>query len=216
MTEFGKCIDDKRRNYNSEKYPSMCGGVTSAVQGLKKIYDVIPKQSSFDSVVVMVTDGIILDDPDKRKKVLEDFKKEGILLIEAVAGGAGLEDMELYGDIIMIKKDPVDLGIAIVDKLANKSVLCQDDGNLSCIRFLIIIVNSYQLLSNAANNIITSLTNAYEGDDKRRTVLNIFCRCHREKHKNKHLCANKKYPICGGKCMFGWDFIKVPALIYLY
>ena len=82
---------------------------------------------------------------------------------------------------------------------------------LALIQFLIIIVNSYQLLSNAADNIITSLRDAQGGN-----LLKLFCRCHRKAHINKPVCATKKYPTCGGKCMFGWDFIKVLALIYLY
>ena len=130
MIEFGKCLD-KDRKYNSEMYPSMCGEGTHAVAGLKEIYNVIStKRSSFDTVVVMLTDGAIQDDPDERKKVLEDYKKAGIIIIEAGIGQADLETMKLYSDIIMIENDPVKLGIAIVNKLANKSVLCQDEGNL--------------------------------------------------------------------------------------
>ena len=130
MLEFGKCLDE-HRNYNSTKYPSMCGEGTAAVPGLREIYNIIStKRSSTETVVVMLTDGIILDDSEEREEVLKDFEKAGIIIIEAGIGDANLETMELYSNITMIKDKPVELGIAIVDKLANKSVLCQEEGNL--------------------------------------------------------------------------------------
>ena len=75
MIEFahGKCLDE-HCNYNSMKYPPMCGEGTAAVPDLGEIYNIIStKRSSFDSVVVMLTGGTILDDSEEREKVLIDI-----------------------------------------------------------------------------------------------------------------------------------------------
>ena len=132
MQEFGICLD-KHRNYDSSKFPSMCGDGTSAVLGLKRIHALAKSSSRNYSTVLMLTDGIIKDGKEERKKVLSDLESAGVTIIEAGYGDADLSTMKLYADRdnIMIDNDPVELGKAIVNKLKVKGVLCDKYGNSS-------------------------------------------------------------------------------------
>ena len=94
--------------------------------------------------------------------------------------------MKLYSNITMIKNDPVGLGIAIVDKLANKSVLCQMKVRSLFTVFIISLLKYY-----TADNI----TRILRGNG----IPPDFCQCHKKEHTNKPVCAVKTYPTGGGK-----------------
>ena len=135
MFDSGVCLDNRRqRNYDSKKFPSLCGEGTSAVKGLREIYNIASStMSSTESTILMITDGIIQDDAAERTKVLSDLKSAGIsTLIAAGIGDADTENLKLYtsSDHVLVGSDPVQLGIDIVNKMANKSILCQSHGNL--------------------------------------------------------------------------------------
>ena len=129
MLEYGTCLD-KGRKYNSPKYPSMCGEGTSALRGLKEIYEVISSKKK-SGVVLMLTDGVIKDDAMKRDAVLKKFKEAKITIIGAGIGKASKlgDSMKDYTSINLIKKDPIDLSIAIVNEMESQKVLCSDEGN---------------------------------------------------------------------------------------
>ena len=132
ILEFGVCLD-KHRQYDSTKFPSMCGEGTSAVPGLERIRDIVRTKSTRKSTVLMVTDGIIEDEKEARTEVLRDLESAGVTIIEAGYGEADLQTMKLYADPdnIMIDNDPVELGKAIVNKLKAKGILCDKYGNSS-------------------------------------------------------------------------------------
>ena len=127
VLEYGTCLD-KKRKYSSSKYPSMCGEGTSAVAGLKEIYKVISEKKK-PGAVLMLTDGEIKDTTKDRVEILKKYKEKGITIIAAGIGDATLESMQLYSSISLIKSDPADLGIAIVNEMASKKILCSDEGN---------------------------------------------------------------------------------------
>ena len=130
ILEFGVCLD-QHRQYDSTKFPSMCGEGTSAVPGLERIRDFVSTKSTRQSTVLMVTDGIIEDEKEARTEVLRDLESAGVTIIEAGYGDADLQTMKLYADPdnIMIDNDPVELGKAIVNKLKAKGILCDKYGN---------------------------------------------------------------------------------------
>ena len=129
MLEYGKCLD-KGREYNSPKYPSICGEGTSAVRGLKEIYKVISNKEK-SGVVLMLTDGIINDDAMEREEVLMRFEEARITIIGAGIGKASElgDSMKDYTSINLIKEDPTNLSIAIVNEMESQKVLCSDEGN---------------------------------------------------------------------------------------
>ena len=129
MLEYGRCLDEDRK-YSSPKYPSMCGEGTSALGGLEEIYEVISNKEK-SGVVLMLTDGIINDDAMKRDAVLKKFKEAKITIIGAGIGKASElgDNMKDYTSINLIKEDPVELGIAIVNEMESQKVLCSDEGN---------------------------------------------------------------------------------------
>ena len=135
ILDSGVCLDDgHQRNYDSKKFPSLCGEGRSAVNGLREIYNIASStMSSTESTVLMLTGGIVQDDAAERTKVLSDLKSAGIsTLIAAGIGEADVENLKLYtsSDSVLIGSEPVQLGIDIVNKMANKSILCQNHGNL--------------------------------------------------------------------------------------
>ena len=152
MIDFGICLNNGRTGYNSTMFPSLCGEGTSAVKGLRAIYDsASTTMSSTESAVLMLTDGIIQDDAAERTKVLSDLKSAGIrTLIAAGINDADVENLKLYtsSDNILVGSEPVQLGIDIVNKMEERGIVCKDHGNLSCfklINFIIIIKGMYLL-----------------------------------------------------------------------
>ena len=192
MIDFGVCLDNSR-SYDSMTFPSSCGEGTSAVRGLKEIYNIASsKSSSTESAVLMLTDGVIQDDAAERTKVLSNLKSAGIrTLIAAGIGEADVENLKLYtsSDNILVGSEPVPLGIDIVNKMQERGIVCKDHGNF------ILYSNSESLYyQNTAGNITQSLRNAQEKS------LSLFCRCHRKQYIGRDICK-RKYPTCGGKCM---------------
>ena len=136
MIDFGACLDSGR-NYDSTLFPSSCGEGTSAVKGLQEILHLASTstRSSVEGAIVMLTDGIIMDDALKRTEVLNSLKSAGIgTLIAAGIDGADEANLRLYtsSDNILVGDDPVQLGIDIVNKMQERGIVCQDHGNLSC------------------------------------------------------------------------------------
>ena len=131
MLDFGKCLDSGH-NYDSVVFPSLCGESTSAVPGLREIYNIASTARNSTAAVLMLTNGIIQDSATERTRVLSDLRSAGInTLIAAGIGDADVENLKLYtsADNILIGSDPVELGIAIVNQMASRSILCQDHGN---------------------------------------------------------------------------------------
>ena len=135
LSEFGVCID-KSRNYDSLKFPSSCGEGTSAVRGLEEIYRLASgTSSSTESAVLMLTDGVIIDNSTSRTMVLNNLKSAGVstLIAAGINDGTSVADRENLKDYtseenIVVKDDPVNLGIAIVRKLEERGILCKDHG----------------------------------------------------------------------------------------
>ena len=133
MTDFGVCLD-KKRKYDSKLFPSLCGEGTSAVKGLEKINDLTSStKSTTEKAVLMLTDGIILDDAEERIKVLSKLNSTGIsTIIAAGINEADKENLRLYTSRgnILVGTDAVQLGIDIVNKMEERDIICKDHGNL--------------------------------------------------------------------------------------
>ena len=135
LTEFGECLD-KHRKYNSTAFPSSCGEGTSAVKGLEKIYHLASSSyrsssRSTESAVLMLTDGIIMDNSNDRATVLQNLNSAGVhTFIAAGIKDADRKNLKRYtsDNNIVIREKPVELGIAIVRKLEERGILCKDHG----------------------------------------------------------------------------------------
>ena len=140
MIDFGVCLDNGRI-YDSSLFPSSCGEGTSAVKGLEKINNLASSaQSSTEKAILMVTDGVIMDDAAERTKVLNNLNSTGVKTIIAAGINTGngistadVENLKLYTseNNILVGSDPVELGIDIVNKMEERGILCQEHGNLS-------------------------------------------------------------------------------------
>ena len=135
LIEFGECLD-KDRNYDSAAFPSSCGEGTSAVKGLEEIYRLASSRNSSrstESAVLMLTDGIIMDNSNDRARVLQNLNSAGVCTFIAAGINDGTTDREnlkkyTSDDNIVIREKPVELGIAIVRKLEERGILCKDHG----------------------------------------------------------------------------------------
>ena len=133
MIDYGVCLDN-HRDYDSTLFPSSCGESTSAVKGLREIYRIASgTRNSTESAILMITDGIIMDDAAERTRVLNDLNSIGIsTLIAAGINGADEENLRLYtsnDNNILVGTDPVQLGIDIVNKMEERGLICRDFGN---------------------------------------------------------------------------------------
>ena len=191
MIDFGVCLDHGRTGYDSVMFPSSCGEGTSAVKGLREIYNIASRtRNSTEGAILMLTDGIIIDSASERTTVLSDLKSVGInTLIAAGIGEADVQNLKLYtsDSNILVGNEPVQLGVDIVNKMQERSIVCQDHGNDYSYSFKFITNHYYD---NTANNIISSINNA-------RNLLSLFCRCHRQQYIGLDICQ-RKYPTCGG------------------
>ena len=140
MIDFGECLDNLRR-YDSTLFPSLCGESTSAVKGLREIHRIASDtRNSTEGAILMITDGIIMDDAAERSRVLSDLKSIGIsTLIAAGINEADEENLRFYtsADNILVGDEPVQLGIDIVNKMQERSIICRDYGNLSSFKLTI-------------------------------------------------------------------------------
>ena len=132
MIDFGVCLDHGR-DYDSTLFPSSCGEGTSAVQGLWEILHIASgTRSSAEGAILMITDGIIVDDATQRTRVLSRLKSIGIsTLIAAGINEADEANLRLYtsSDNILVGTDPLQLGIDIVNKMEERGLVCRDYGN---------------------------------------------------------------------------------------
>ena len=137
MIDYGACLDHNRI-YDSMLFPSSCGEATSAVKGLREIHRIASNtRNSTEGAILMITDGIIMDDAAERSRVLSDLNSTGIsTLIAAGINEADEANLRHYtsDDNILIGTDPVQLSIDIVNKLEERGIICPDHGNLSCIQ----------------------------------------------------------------------------------
>ena len=137
MIDFGRCLDNGRTGYDSTMFPSSCGEGTSAVRGLRAIYEIASStMSSTESAILMLTDGIIIDDASERTEVLSDLESAGInTLIAAGIGEANVENLKLYtsSDNILVGSKAVQLGIDIVNKMEERGIVCKDHGNFNLV-----------------------------------------------------------------------------------
>ena len=138
LIDFGVCLD-RGRVYDSAQFPSLCGEGTSAVRGLREIHRRVSSSgNSIENSVLMVTDGIILDDATERTRVLNDLRSAGVspLIAAGINSGTSTVDsanLRLYtsADNIVVgsSTDPVQFGVDIVNKLVETGVLCLEHGN---------------------------------------------------------------------------------------
>ena len=137
MIDFGVCLDSGR-HYDSTLFPSSCGEDTSAGQGLMEIHRIASgTRNSTEGAILMITDGIIMDDAVERTGILTALNSIGIsTLIAAGIGEADVANLRLYtsSDNILIGTDPVQLGIDIVNKMEERGIICRSYGNLFCFK----------------------------------------------------------------------------------
>ena len=137
MIDFGVCLDSGRR-YDSTLFPSSCGESTSAVKGLREIHRIASgTRNSTEGAILMITDGIIVDDAAERTGILTALNSIGIsTLIAAGIDEADVANLRLYtsSDNILVGTDPVQLGIDIVNKMEERGIICRSYGNLSCFK----------------------------------------------------------------------------------
>ena len=135
IKEMGNCLDNRRR-YTSTVFPSLCGQLTSAVSALRVIHQLANNRSHFEGTVIIITDDTIHDYNNERRAVINDLNSDGInTIIAAGIHDASPNNLLLYAssqETVITKRDPVDLGVAIVQQLLVNGVLCQDYGNKFC------------------------------------------------------------------------------------
>ena len=138
LIDFGGCLDNGRTGYDSILFPSSCGEGTSAVKGLREIHRLASGTRNFtEGAILMITDGIIMDDAAERSRVLSDLNSTGIsTLIAAGINEADEANLRLYtsDDNILVGTDPEQLGIDIVNKMQERGIICRDYGNLPCFK----------------------------------------------------------------------------------
>ena len=137
LIDYGVCLDNGR-DYDSTLFPSSCGESMSAVKGLREIHRIASgTRNSTEGAILMITDGIIVDDAAERTRVLSDLNSVEIrTLIAAGIGDADVANLRLYtsSDNILVGTDPVQLGIDIVNKMEERGIICRSYGNLSCFK----------------------------------------------------------------------------------
>ena len=137
LIDFGECLNN-RRPYDSMLFPSLCGESTSAVKGLREIHRIASDtRNSTEGAILMITDGIIMDDAAERSRVLSDLNSTGIsTLIAAGINEADEANLRHYtsDDNVLVGTDPVQLGIDIVNKMQERGIICRDYGNLPCFK----------------------------------------------------------------------------------
>lgn len=131
MLDYGNCVD-RGGNYDSMLFPSLCGESTLAVPGLREIYNnASTARILSNAIVLMLTNETIQDDINDLKDALYDLKSVGInTLIATGIDDANTEMLKPFADIL-VESDPVQLSIAIVNQMTNRSILCQEHGNIT-------------------------------------------------------------------------------------
>ena len=138
--EFQKCRTPGT-NY-VPLYPSFCGGDTSAVDGLKTIYELTPSPPTTNSAVVILTDGQIIDDATERNNILNKFGERGVtsILAAAVKGtgslSATVDNLRLYTlqnreEDAILRDNVIDVGVGIVARMNEIGLICPEHGNYS-------------------------------------------------------------------------------------
>ena len=140
LQEFQKCRTPGT-NYNP-LFPSFCGEGTSAVDGLKTIYELIPSPPTTNSAVVILTDGMIRDDPTERSNILAKLKERGVypILAAGIEGAGSLsatdENLKFYtfqnrNKDAILRDNVIDVGVDIVARMNETGIICPDHGNYS-------------------------------------------------------------------------------------
>ena len=121
-------------------YPSICGGFSLAVDGLEKIHDLIPaNQPGRANVLVIMTDGVLNDDDNERKTVLDQLKTKGVssILVSAVSSSDAIPATQASlikytisdnKDDVIIRDEVIDVGIDIVQRMNATQVICKELG----------------------------------------------------------------------------------------
>lgn len=133
MLDYRNCVDSGG-NYDSMLFPSLCGESTLAVPGLREIYhNASTARILSNATVLMLTNGTIRDDVTDLANALNDLRSLGInTLIAAGIDDADIENLNLDTSAdILVGSDPVQLSIAIVNQMTNRSILCQEHGNIT-------------------------------------------------------------------------------------
>ena len=138
--EFQKC-QTPGINYDPP-FPSFCGEGTSAVDGLKTIYELIPSPPTTNSAVVILTDGRIIDDDTERSNILAKLAERGVqsILAAAVKGSGSLsatvDNLRLYTlqnreEDAILHDNVIDVGVGIVERMNETGLICLEHGNYS-------------------------------------------------------------------------------------
>ena len=127
MDEFDICLNNNRK-YHSEKFPSLCGQSTQALSGLTSIAEQV-EANDRTSTVVMLTD-MKIDDIKKLDNVKNRLKDDGTeLIVGKIIEDAEASKPKINIGRVFIEKDPLELGILIVQELNATGFLCPNDGN---------------------------------------------------------------------------------------
>ena len=134
MNEFGK-----RNCHSSTVFPGICGGQTVAVPGLRVIAGEVGK-TDVEQAVVILTDGNLEDDASTVPPIIQSLEKEGVIA-SIIAGFQARADQPIDINILkrytiggdanaIVEEDPIDLGIAVVNRLNAEGVLCNQHGKV--------------------------------------------------------------------------------------
>ena len=121
-------------------YPSICGTFTRAVDGLKKISDLIPaNQPGRANALVIMIDGVIYDGDNERKAVLDQLVTKGVssILVSAVSSSNAIPvtranlikyTVSNNEDDVIIRDQVIDVGIDMVRRMNDKRIICKELG----------------------------------------------------------------------------------------
>ena len=123
-------------------YPSICGTLSLAVDGLKKIRDLIPANQPGlrrANALVIMTDGVLDDSDKERIAILDELETKGVssILASAVRSANAkpptVENLKKYTinnneDDVIIRDKVIDVGIDIVRRMNATGVICKELG----------------------------------------------------------------------------------------
>ena len=140
--EFQECRQ-YREKYDRQPYASLCGQSSTAVDGLKTIHDlIISNPVTTDNTLVILTDGILRDNEEDRVNIFKSLRDPKLRIRSVIATGiegasslsASVDNLKLYTfnqdeQDTVLAKNPFDVGLGIVARMAQTGIVCPDFGN---------------------------------------------------------------------------------------
>ena len=135
----GRLLNIPEENYVTN-YQSICGGFSLAVDGLKKIRDLIPpKVPGRANALVIMTDGVLKDGDNERKAVLDQLTTKNVssILVSAVNSSGAIPTtpanlikytVDSNKDDVIIHDKVIDVGIDIVRRMNATKIICKELG----------------------------------------------------------------------------------------